>query len=305
MKWDECVNHNSYLQEQKHGLLSHKMFLNTLSTTVHSPLFRATMTMQHDFHEGGVSLEHYLSGVAAHIGPALAIFFAAFIQSITGFGLVIIAAPLLMFFYEPKLTVPIMLLLACSGNAVQGFLMRRQANLPLVRWMYLGMILGQPIGFFFFTYISNDALKVFINVVVLLSLLLMQISHRRIPECRRNTIITGMLSGFTAITTGMGGLPFLIYLAYTSMPTNVFRATCFVYFFLGNATSLVSYLIGGFPLTPAWGEFIYLLPALALGIIAGRESMRFMPADLFRRLVFAMLYIASGYTIVSILIKSF
>ena len=250
-------------------------------------------------------MEHYLSGVAAHAGPTLAIFFAAFIQSITGFGLVIIAAPLLMFFYEPKLTVPIMLLLACSGNAVQGFLMRKQANLPLVRLMYLGMLAGQPIGFFFFTYISNDALKVFINVVVLLTLLLMQISHRRIPECRRNTIITGALSGFTAITTGMGGLPFLIYLAYTSMPPNMFRATCFVYFFLGNATSLVSYLIGGFPLTEAFNEFIYLLPALAVGIVAGRESMRFMPAALFRKFVFVILYVASTYTIVSILITYF
>ena len=187
--------------------------LNTSAYLVHSLFVRGTMTMEHNFYEGGISLEHYLAGVAAHMEPTLAIFFAAFIQSITGFGLVIIAAPLLMFFYEPKLTVPIMLLLACSGNAVQGFLMRKQANLPLIRWMYLGMLAGQPIGFFFFTYISNDALKVFINIVVLLSLLLMQISHRRIPECRRNTIITGMLSGFTAITTGMGGLPFLIYLA--------------------------------------------------------------------------------------------
>ena len=240
-----------------------------------------------------------------HIAPALAIFFAAFIQSITGFGLVIIAAPLLMFFYEPKLTVPIMLLIACSSNSVQGFLMRRKANFPLVRWMYLGMLAGQPVGFFFFTYISNDALKVFINVIVLLSLVLMQVSHWRIRECRRNTIITGILSGFTAITTGMGGLPFLIYLAYSTMPQNVFRATCFVYFFLGNATSLISYLIGGFPLAAAWNEFIFLLPALALGIIIGHKSMRFMPAALFRKLIFAMLYVASIYTIVSILMKSF
>ena len=249
-------------------------------------------------------MEHYLSGIVAHMGPLLAIFFAAFIQSITGFGLVIIAAPLLMFFYEPKLTVPIMLLIACSSNAVQGFFMRREANLPLIRWMYLGMLAGQPVGFFFFTHVSNDALKVFINVIVLLSLLLMQISHRRIPECRRNTIITGMLSGFTAITTGMGGLPFLIYLAYATMPPNTFRATCFVYFFLGNATSLISYLIGGFPLSAALHEYIFLLPALALGIIVGHESIRFMPAALLRKLVFAMLYVASGYTIVSILLNS-
>ena len=89
------------------------------------------------------------------------------------------------------------------------------------------------------------------------------------------------------------------------MPPNVFRATCFVYFFLGNATSLISYLIGGFPLTGAFNEFVYLLPALAVGIIAGRESMRFMPAALFRKLVFVILYIASTYTIVSILITYF
>ena len=248
-------------------------------------------------------MEHYLSGVAAHMGPTLAIFFAAFIQSITGFGLVIIAAPLLMFFYEPKLTVPIMLLLACSGNAVQGFLMRKQANLPLVRWMYLGMLAGQPIGFFFFTYISNDALKVFINVVVLLSLLLMQISHRRIPECRRNTIITGILSGFTAITTGMGGLPFLIYLAYTKMSAESFRATCFVFFLCCNITSLACYLIGGHSLTPAFAEVGYLLPALAIGLALGHVLARFIPTSLLRRLIFFILYATSLYTIWSVTMK--
>lgn len=254
--------------------------------------------------KGDFRLDAYLSGVAAHAGPALAVFCAAFIQSITGFGLVIIAAPLLMFFYEPKLTVPIMLLIACSSNSVQGFLMRRQANYPLIGTLYLGMLLGQPFGFFFFTYISNDALKVFINVVVLLTLLLMHVSHRRITQCRRNTIITGMLSGFTAITTGMGGLPFLIYLAYTEMPANVFRATCFIYFFLGNATSLVSYLVGGYPLTDAFNQFLYLLPALVTGIIAGHFSMRYIPASFFRKFIFVILYIASIYTIISIVGKS-
>lgn len=132
----------------------------------------------------------------------------------------------------------------------------------------------------------------------------MHVSHRRITQCRRNTIITGMLSGFTAITTGMGGLPFLIYLAYTEMPANVFRATCFIYFFLGNATSLVSYLIGGYPLTGAFNQFLYLLPALVTGIIAGHFSMRYIPASFFRKFIFIILYIASIYTIISIVGKS-
>lgn len=50
----------------------------------------------------------YLSGLPAHAGPMACVFLAAFLQSITGFGLVMVAAPLLMFFYEPKLTIVIM-----------------------------------------------------------------------------------------------------------------------------------------------------------------------------------------------------
>ena len=68
----------------------------------------------------------YLTVLSSHTGPLLAIFFAAFLQAITGFGLVIVAAPLLMFFYDPKIVVPVMLLLACSGNTVQSFLMRKR-----------------------------------------------------------------------------------------------------------------------------------------------------------------------------------
>ena len=44
-------------------------------------------------------LSSYLAGFGAQIFPALAILLAAFLQAITGFGLVIVAAPLLMLFY--------------------------------------------------------------------------------------------------------------------------------------------------------------------------------------------------------------
>ena len=175
-------------------------------------------------------MENYLAALATHTGPLLAIFFAAFLQAITGFGLVIVAAPLLMFFYDPKIVVPVMLLLACSGNTVQAYLMRKKANLPLIGHLVIGVLLGIPIGFFVFDYVSSDTLKVWISTVVFLSLLIMQISHRHIPESRRNTIITGMCSGFSSMTTGMAGPPFLIYLACTKMSAETFRATCFVFF---------------------------------------------------------------------------
>ena len=248
-------------------------------------------------------MENYLAALATHTGPLLAIFFAAFLQAITGFGLVIVAAPLLMFFYDPKIVVPVMLLLACSGNTVQAYLMRKKANLPLIGHLVIGVLLGIPIGFFVFDYVSSDTLKVWISTVVFLSLLIMQISHRHIPESRRNTIITGMCSGFSSMTTGMAGPPFLIYLAYTKMSAEAFRATCFVFFLCCNSVSLIGYLIGGHPLTDAFHEFTYLLPALAAGLSLGHALARFIPTSLLRRLIFFVLYATCIYTIWSVVSK--
>ncbi len=248
-------------------------------------------------------METYLAGLGTHILPILCIFLAAFLQSVTGFGLVIVAAPLLMLFYDPKLTVPIMLLLACCGNFAQGIWYRRDANFRLIACLYIGVLLGMPAGFAVFSQVPGDVLKLLINGMILFSLILMQISHKDIRQCRRNTVITGFFSGFASITTGMGGPPFLIYLAKTTMTLQAFRATCFVFFFTCNATSLIMYLCGGLPLAPAAHEFIYLLPALALGIAAGHLIYRHIPIALLRRLIFFILYAASIYTIIRVLLK--
>lgn len=130
-------------------------------------------------------LTAYLAGVEGHLAPALVIFFSAILQSITGFGLVIVAAPLLMIFYDPKLTVPVMLLLACCANFFQGLFALRTANLKLVFWLYLGVLCGQPIGFWAFDHASSAMLKIFISAIVLFSLGTMQALHRRIRECPR------------------------------------------------------------------------------------------------------------------------
>ena len=249
-------------------------------------------------------MENYLAALASHTGPLLAIFFAAFLQAITGFGLVIVAAPLLMFFYDPKIVVPVMLLLACSGNTVQSYLMRKKANFPLIGYLVIGVVLGVPIGFLVFDYVSSDTLKVWISTVVFLSLLIMQISHRHIPESRRNTILTGVCSGFSSMTTGMAGPPFLIYLAYTKMSAETFRATCFVFFLCCNSASLIGYLIGGHSLAPAFHEFLYLLPALAIGLTLGHTLARFIPTSFLRRLIFFTLYATCLYTIWSVVGKA-
>ena len=116
---------------------------------------------------------------AAHFAPAACVFAAAFLQSATGFGLVMIASPLLMYFYDPKLVIVIVALVACCGNVTQSFFLRRRTRFSLVGWLTLGALAGQPIGLRIYQLIPSLWLKLVVSVVILLSLTVMQVFHIR------------------------------------------------------------------------------------------------------------------------------
>ena len=244
-----------------------------------------------------MDFEMYISGLLSHAGPIFCVFLASFLQSITGFGLVMVAAPLLMFFYEPKLTIVIMFCLAGCGNCVQLLLIWKQVNWQRIAELFCGALVGIPLGVTVFRQLPGNGLKVAVSIVILFTLVTMEFKRKRFEETRRNTIITGMLAGVMAMTTGMAGPPLVLYFAYTTMPQNVFRATCIGYFFFSNLGSLLALWISGVPIGDAVGEFIFLLPGLAGGIALGYWAFPFMPQQLIRRVIFILLCITCFYNI--------
>lgn len=238
-------------------------------------------------------MEAYLFGLAAHILPLICVVAAAILQSLTGFGLAIVTAPLLMLFYDAKTVVSVVLLLCVCGNFIQSILHLREANLRLVGFLYFGVLVGQPIGFQIFDAVASDTLKLLINFMVLISLLVMQVAHAHFHETNWNAVKAGVLSGITSVTTGMGGPPFLIYIAHTKMTPRVLRATCFLFFFLCNVTSLATHELGGYSIGAAFMEFLYLMPGLFLGLLLGNALYRFVPKGWLRQAIFVLLYVTS------------
>ncbi len=242
-------------------------------------------------------MEMFLAGLAAHTGPLLCVLLAAFLQSLTGFGLALVTAPLLMLFYDPKVVVTVVLLLCLTGNLVQGFVNRKRARLRLVAWLFVGVLAGLPFGMLIFTACSSDGLKLLINGMVLFALTVMQLFRVRMQESKRNAILTGLASGITSATTGMAGPPFLLFIAHTRMKPQVLRATCFVFFLSCNFTALVAHMLGGQPMAAMIGEYVYLLPGLVLGILLGNLLYPFMPKEWIRRFIYVLLYTTSIFGI--------
>lgn len=247
-------------------------------------------------------MDTYLINLSLHTAPLFCVFLAAFLQSITGFGLVIVAAPLLMFFYDPKLIIPIMILLATCGNIAQTLLLHREAKWKLIGYLLLGAILGQPLGYQIYAAIPAHYLKILISIMILFSLTIMQLRKRQIPIRPRNTLLTGIAAGTMAMTTGMAGPPIAMYLASTALSARELRATSIGFFFVSNLVSLATFTLGGLDLMPALQEFTYLLPGLAGGILLGQLTFRFFPVHIIKRIIFTLLYFTCFYTIYRILI---
>lgn len=238
-----------------------------------------------------------LAAFAAHLAPAACLFAAAFLQSATGFGLVMIASPLLMYFYDPKLVILIVALVACCGNVTQSFFLRRYTLFSLVGWLTLGALIGQPIGLRVYQAIPGAWLKLAVSVTILLSLTLMQAFHVHAAIRPRNSFVTGMIAGTMATTTGMSGPPLILYFSHARLTPEEIRATACTFFAASNLLALTSFYLGGVDFTAAVHEAVYVLPGLALGVAAGYAAAGRVPAKEFRRILFGVLIAMCLHTI--------
>lgn len=245
-------------------------------------------------------MEQYL---AAHAGPLMVVFVASFLQSITGFGLVMIMAPLLMMFYDPKFAVILVILIASFGNLSQAVVLRKETAFHMILWLFVGSLAGQPLGHLFYRSFPSEFIRLWVNVIVLFSITTMLIANWKVRQCRRNTLITGAIAGVTSVSAGIGGPPLLIYFASTDMTPAVLRATSITFFAVCNVCVLISYAVTGVNVMPAFQEAVMLLPALLSGIGLGYVVFPHIPSKLFRKILFVVLYIVCSYSVYTTLIK--
>ena len=238
-----------------------------------------------------------LPDLFAHLGPMAAVFVASFLQAVTGFGLVMVAAPLLMFFYDPRQTVLLVVLLAVCGNSAQTVLLHRMARFDIVRRLFVGALLSQPVGYAIYHHFPAAGIKLLVSIVILLSLTATRFFRWRFAQGPKGDFLAGFIAGTMATTTGMGGPALILYFAATDMPPAVLRATIISYFFGSNLLSLSTFWLGGAPLLEAAEEMVRLLPGLIAGILAGQIAFRYLPAARFRQILTAILYVVCVYSI--------
>ncbi|WP_028866159.1 sulfite exporter TauE/SafE family protein, partial [Psychromonas aquimarina] len=199
------------------------------------------------------------------------IFLGSLTQSLIGFGLAVIASPLL-YIVDPQLVPVPVILMGFSIALLTLFRERRELKFDGMQYALLGRIPGGFIGVALLMLAPQPvlglAIAVIVGLTVILSFLKFNVSINRL-----SLFIAGILSGIFANIAAIGGPPIAILLA--GKEANQFRAALSAFFIISSLISLAILAAAGFLNTTQLQLSLMLLPSMLLGyLVSGKLVQR-------------------------------
>lgn len=195
-------------------------------------------------------------------------------RGFAGFGGGLLMAPLLTLLHPPLVVVPTLLMLALIGDTRLLPEVREEVKLRRVLWLALPALLGLPIGITALANIDAEAVRRFLNVVVLLTAALLA-SGIRFQNAERPQVLVpvGVVSGMLSGIGGLGGVPVVIAFLSLGESAKTTRANLVGFFSISNFSALVMMGVAGVLSVDALKLAIMCAPFYFLSIHLG--SRRF------------------------------
>ena len=221
--------------------------------------------------------------------------FAAFIGTITGFGLSTIMIPAMLLFYPLPLTLLFVGIIHLFGDVWKIILFKRGANWKLILAFGIPGILFSYLGASISLTVSPLLLKRLLGAFLLMYVVfLLYKTTWKIPETGRTSILGGSLSGFFAGIFGVGGAIRSAFLSVYNLPKEVFIFTSGMIALFIDITRVSKYIMGGLTVPTIMLYFLALLiPCSLLGAYFSKKILHKIPQNKFRIVIAIMLGIMS------------
>lgn len=230
---------------------------------------------------------------------ALIAFGAATTQSVTGFGFALVYAPLLAVAWEVKPAVATTASLSLVVNVLVLLQVRGHVTTGRLPGLYAGYLVGVGPGLLVLEYVSGDVLEVIVGGVVIVATLALyfQPSIDASEDTFPIRVLAGAVSGASASSTGIGGPPVVLYMIGREPDVQRFRVTLLAYFLPISVVTLGLFVavgrIDGNVLLVSGAS----IPAIVAGVALGAWMRSWISAELFRRIVVALLVVMSALLI--------
>lgn len=224
---------------------------------------------------------------------ALVILFSGFINALTGFGFIIVAAPFLVQLLPPKEVAATALVLGIIISLGIAYRERAFIRLRVAVLMALAAVFGVPLGAAILNSVSASMLKIIVGAIVIAATLPMTRGFR-LPAGRQQplSLLSGFLSGVLSGISGMSGaIAALFFTGYAWEPSRL-RPTIAGFNAMTSSVALAWLLLSGtIGRNEVWSALLFL-PLVLLGLLLSNVLRLRFDRRHFRSLTFLLVLIA-------------
>jgi uncharacterized protein len=203
---------------------------------------------------------------------AVAILFASCLQASIGFGMGMLAAPVVAL-VDPALIPGTLIMLAALLTLLVVIRERTAIDVSGTGWALIGRVPGTIAGALLLTAIPERALAILIAAVVLSGVALTSFGWIPTPR-RRNLVLAGATSGVLGTATSIGGPP--MALVWQRNSGAQLRGTMSGFFLIGSLMSIVMLTLTGAVDAHTLRTFAVLIPAAIAGYGLSRFANRLL-----------------------------
>lgn len=222
------------------------------------------------------------------VSVVLIMAFSAFIQSLSGFGMALVAVAALPLVIEVEQAIALIAIANLFVSAYTFWLHRHEFSWRAARPLVIGMIIGIPAGFYFMHSLKSEALIHVLGIVLILiglyDLLYGRMREVSLPEWAGWP--AGILGGALGGAFNIGGVPIAVYVY--SQPWTKSRTVGVL-----GATFLAAGITRNALMGPA-GDYtrpvvemaLWTILPMGLGIYLGKKALHVVPKEKLRLGVF-------------------
>ncbi|MGF1696994.1 sulfite exporter TauE/SafE family protein [Vibrio kyushuensis] len=206
------------------------------------------------------------------------IFLGSFVQTAIGFGLAIVAAPLLFLISPDYVPAPICLV-ALYISILNAMKHRANVSIGGLKMALIGRVPGSIAGGFLLVMVSTELLALWLGFLVLFAVGVSLLPYRIEPTPTR-MCAAGFFSGFFGTSSGIGGPPMALLLQHQE--ANQLRGNLSAFFVFSSLISLIIQIPAGFLNTHHLWITIPLIPASWLGYKLAMATTQTLPKEKIR-----------------------
>jgi hypothetical protein len=217
-------------------------------------------------------------------------FLGGLVQGLTGFGVMLVALPLMAFFIDIKTAIPLIVLFGMVINLI--LIVQLSGHFETRKWlpMLIASIPAIPIGVWLQKTVSQRPLEVLVGIVLIATTANTWLHLR--PKNGLGRVwgwATGFCAGLLAGSIGTSGPPVVIYTSLQPWTKSEIKATIVAFFMLNGTGVVIFYLFNGFFTMPILETFAWCALPLILGVAAGNKLYGQINDEIYRNTVIWLL----------------